>query len=101
MEFSPTSTPGKWSVGLAILSVLLFVFMMILVSLGQEGGDKFTDNLLLSIPGIASGGAVVLAGLTGLFALIRLRERAITVFASTLIGLIALVFIVGEFVSPH
>lgn len=48
---------------------------------------------------------ILLAGLgaffTGLFAIIKSKERAILVFLTTAIGGLAVLFVISEFLFPH
>ena len=61
----------------------------------------FFDNPLISIPMFCAGISVILAFFIGLIAIIKHKERAILVFLITLFGFLALIFILGEFLSPH
>jgi hypothetical protein len=95
----PKSHLGWWSVGLAILSLifmspifgvlrLMSVARQISISPGQIKGIAF------AILGIA-------AFVTGLIGIIRNKERSILVFLAMLMGLCALIFVLGEVLFPH
>ena len=81
----PTTQLGKWAVGLAGASVvLLFGWSLV----GRLGG----------VPGLAFGLA---GGVLALVAILRRRERALTVFAVLLPLLTVLVFLLAELIIPH
>ena len=97
----PKSTLGRWSVGLTISLILFFVLFQLLVASGQRGGEKFFDNLALTIPILTAGICGVSAFITGIMAIIKSKERSVLVFLTTTIGFFVLVFWLGEFVLPH
>jgi Na+/melibiose symporter-like transporter len=103
----PYTKPGKWSIGLIVAMLLLFIV-----------GTSFTNTLYRSVPaggtilkdiaarpalaltmltGMAAG---VLAFVAGLVAIVGQKERSFWVFISTLIGALLLFFLAGEFISP-
>lgn len=97
----PKSFLGKLSVILIIAFLFLFIIFQLLVFTGQKGGETFFDNLLLTTPIFLAGVCAITAFFTGIISLIKKRERAILVYISTLIGLLVLWFILGEFLYPH
>jgi hypothetical protein len=103
----PKTTLGKWSLGLIIGMPILFVI-----------GSSFSNTLYGSVPagnsiladiadrpalaltmlaGMATG---VSAFITGLIAIIKLKERSILVYVATIVGAALIVFLIGEFSSP-
>ena len=103
----PMTALGKWSVGLIVAMPILFVV-----------GASFTDSLYPAAPAgnsiledivarpalaltmLAGMTAGILAFITGLVAIIK-KERAILVYIACIIGTLLLVFLAGEFISPH
>jgi hypothetical protein len=104
----PATTLGKWSLGLIVAMPQLFII-----------GTSFTDTLYQSVPaggtiladiaarpalaltmltGMAAG---VSAFITGVLAVIRLKEYALLVYASTLIGALLILFLASEILFPH
>ena len=104
----PKTQWGKWSVGLIIIMPLLFII-----------GSSFTNSIYKSVP---AGGTILadiavrpalaltmlagmLAGIlsfvTGLWAIIRKKERAIPVYISSLIGALLILFLIAEILFPH
>jgi hypothetical protein len=104
----PLTKLGKWSVGLIVAMPLLFII-----------GTSFTDTLYQSVPAggtiladiaarpalaltmLAGMAAGVSAFIIGILAILRLKEYALLVYASTLIGALLIVFLAGEIFYPH
>lgn len=104
----PKTTLGKWSTGLIVAMPLLFLI-----------GASLTNSLYKSIPAgesiwadisarpalalnmLAGMAAGILALITGLLAIIKQKENALLVYASTVIGALLLLFLAGEILSPH
>ncbi len=97
----PKTPLGKWSTGLIIAFFLFFAVFLILIALGQRGGDTYFSNLALTIPSLLAGVSGVFAFLTGFIGVIRSRERSILVFLAMLIGLFVLLFCLVEVIFPH
>lgn len=87
---------GRWSVGLGIAFILLQVLSGILTGVGGVG-----PGLIGPMIGVAFGVSGIAALVTGLISVIRSKERSILVFLAILAGLFCLIFILGEFLSPH
>jgi len=104
----PDTRLGKWSIGLIVAMPILFFI-----------GTSFTNTLYASVPagnsipgdivarpalaltmlaGMASG---ILAFVTGFAGLVSKKEHSFFVYVSTVIGMLLLIFIAGEFISPH
>lgn len=104
----PGTKPGKWSVWLILTMFLLFFIGSSLTNTLYESVPS-GDTILLDIsrrPALAlSMLAGMLAGvaafITGLLAFLKKKERALLVYASSLIGALLLIFLVGEFIFPH
>jgi len=98
----PPHTPlGRRSVGFTTGSVLLFGVFFLLIASGQKGGDSFFSNLWLSGTILPAAGLALAGGAVGAVAVVRDRERSMSVFAAVLLGLVVLMFILGELVFPH
>lgn len=98
----PKTRLGKWSVGLVVVFfVLLGIGQIIVRFQGSREDQTFLSNPLLSIPMLGSGAAAILAFFTGIVAIIKNKERSILVFLSTLLGLLVLIFVLGEILFPH
>jgi hypothetical protein len=99
--FIPKSRLGRHS----IIAIVLFVVFFILgrsihVTRGPFENPSFFNDPISATLTIIAGLCGVFALFSGLWAIIRNRERAIPVIASTLIGLFVLLFWVGEVLSP-
>jgi len=108
LKITPKTTLGKWSVGLIIAMPFLFII-----------GTSFTKSLYKSIPAgetiladivarpalaltmLAGMGAGVSAFITGLLAVSRKKEEALLTYASTTIGALLMLFLIGEIIFPH
>ena len=101
ISLKPRTITGKWSSGLIIAFFLFFAVFLILVALGQRGGDTFFSNLALTIPMLLAGVSGVSALVTGIIGIVKSRERSVLVFLATAIGLFVLVFTLGEILFPH
>lgn len=105
---TPKTTLGQWSFGLIVTLPMLFIL-----------GSSFTNSLYTSIPAgeniledIAARPALafsmlagVVAGIsafiTGLLAILKLKEKALLVYVSTTIGALLILFMAGELLFPH
>jgi hypothetical protein len=104
----PHTNSGKWSLGLIIAMPILFII-----------GTSLTNTLYQSVP---AGGTILrdiaarpalaltmltgmlagaLACITGFVAILKQKERSFLVFISTAIGTLLIIFLAGEFLSPH
>lgn len=102
MNSLPKTKLGRWTLWLIIIFVLLLATGMFVVTfLGQTGGKTIFDNPLISVPMLGAGAAAITALLIGAVAIIKEKERSAFVFIATLIGLLVLIFILGEFLFPH
>jgi hypothetical protein len=95
----PITRLGRWSVGLAATFLALFiinstVFMPSTVLIPWR-------EVILPFYGIAMLSCGLAAGIVGLIAVIRQRERSWLVWLTMLPGLFVLFFILGEFLVPH
>lgn len=97
----PKTHLGKWSTGLIIAFLLLFIVFRLLVMSGQRGGATFFSNPALAITGLLMGTSGILSFFTGIIGIIKNKERSVLVFLATIIGLFILIFVLGEFLSPH
>lgn len=93
----PHSKPGRWSVGLAVLfMILLFLFTSVTMPITPEGAKPqpaFFPNLGCFTVILGLG-----AGITGLIAIIRKRERSLPVWLSLLPGVFSLVLLISDLI---
>ena len=108
LSFIPKTTLGKWSLGLAAAMPVLFFIGMSFTTLlykSVPAGDTILKDIavrpglaLTMLAGMVSG---ISAFVSGLIAIIRQKERALLVYVATLIGALLIIFLLGEFLSPH
>ena len=92
----PKTSLGKWSVGMAVVFILLSVLSGVLVGLGGVGPGPIGPMV-----GAAFGISGIAALVTGLISILKSKERSILVFLAVAVGLFVLVFFLGEFLYPH
>jgi hypothetical protein len=104
----PSSTVGKWSVGLIIAMPLLFItgssFTDTIYNGVPAGGTIPTDIVArpaLALTMLAGMAAGISAFITGLLAINRKKDNAVLVFISSIIGALLLLFIAAELLFPH
>jgi hypothetical protein len=104
----PKTALGKWSVGLIVATALsLFVGASLTNVLYQSvpAGNSIMEDIArrpaLALAMLAGMAAGISACVTGLYAVIRRKERSILVYAATIIGALLLVFLIGELLFPH
>lgn len=83
------------------LAALAMVLSMVAVAAGQRGGDTLSDSWVLSSLGLVMAASAVGALISGVYVISREHERAVAVLMTSLLGLLAVVFLVGEFAVPH
>jgi hypothetical protein len=104
----PKTNIGKWSVGLIIAMFILLFFGSSLtnslyesVSSGSTIFEDIVSRPVLAISMLVGFGAGISAFATGLIGIIKLKERSILVYISTIIGALLIVFLIMEFLFPH
>jgi hypothetical protein len=104
----PITTLGKWSVGLIVAMPLLFIIGSSLTNSIYKsvpaGGTIFADiaaRPALALTMLAGMAAGISAFITGLLELLRQKDRALLVYASSIIGALLMLFLAGEILFPH
>jgi cytochrome bd-type quinol oxidase subunit 2 len=77
------------------------MIFQVLVITGQQGGDTFADNLLLSIPVLLAGIAAISASIVGILSILKSKERSILTLLITMFGFLVIIFIAGEILFPQ
>ncbi len=95
LNSTPTTRPGRWSVRLGFAFALLFAVnipfnIYVIQPLHASNQVSYITFILIML---ACG---ILAGILGLIATIRHHERSWSVWASTAIGLFALLIFLNE-----
>ena len=104
----PKTNLGKWSFWLIVaMPILILIGSSLTNSLYESvpSGDTILEDIanrpvlaLSMLAGLASG---VGAFITGLVAILKQKERAILVYAASVIGAGTLIFLIVEFSFPH
>ena len=108
LKIAPKTMLGKWSVGLIVTMPFLFFigtsFTNSLYKLIPAGETILADIVArpaLALTMLSSMGAGISAFITGLLALSTRREKALLTYASTSIGALLILFLIGEIIFPH
>ena len=96
----PTTTLGKWSIGLVIAALLCFAVFIVEIVLGFRGGDTWTWDWP-TVPVLLAGVFVISALVTGVIGIVKSKERSVLVILATAIGLFFVLLVLGEFLFPH
>ena len=106
--FLPKMRLGKWSVGLIFLMPGLFYLGMWLANnwydsmpAGETILSDFDQRPLLVLTMLSGMAAGIMASVMGLVAVIKQKERALLVYGSTLLGMLLILFLIGEVLFPH
>jgi len=106
IRFRPITRYGRWSVKFSGAFLGLYLLSVILVGLTiRHEGDVVSLDPAFRPFIMGAGISALLCGLsafgTGLFSIIKEKERSIFVFLSVFIGTLALIFVLGEILIPH
>lgn len=95
----PRTRLGRWAVALAaVFAILFFINSFVFMPMTVEGTWR---QVVFPFYGIAMLLCGLAAGIVGLIAVIRRRERSWLVWLSLLPGLLVLTLVLGEFLAPH
>jgi hypothetical protein len=104
----PKTKLGKWSLGLiAAMPVLFFIGTSFTNSLYKSvsAGSTILEDIIrrpaLALTMLAGMLAGILAFIVGLTTIIKQKERALLVYVATLIGMLLILFLIGEVLFPH
>ena len=95
----PKTNLGRWSAGTLIAFLGVFGLQLLLVASGHRDGEPYFSNPYLAVNGILAGLSALGTFFTGVFAIWKQGERSASVYIATFIGLLVLVFVVGELLS--
>ncbi|MFC1640719.1 hypothetical protein ACFL2D_01570 [Patescibacteria group bacterium] len=80
---------------------MLFVDVYESVAAGDTIFSDIGSRPGVAVPMLAGFASGIVAFILGLIAIVKKEERAILVFASTIIGALLIVFLAAEVVLPH
>ncbi len=99
--FVPSSVLGRWSALAGVVFLAFIGLFALLVAAGQRGGEKFFDNLWLTVPMLIAYFSAVGAFVLGAVAIATAGERSLIVIVATIVGLLFTVFGILEIAFPH
>lgn len=101
-NFCPKTRLSKWSLAFVIaLIVFTIIFFIIIKLFDQKGGETFFSNLYLAIPLLIAGISGCFAFLTGIVSIIKSKARSVSVYITTLLGFLVLLYGLMEIIFPH
>lgn len=97
---------GRWSVWLITIFFALFILVQIVAAIGRAQGAFEPERSLfyaIALPAIIipAGLSGIAAFIIGLISIIKFKERSWLVYLSCFVGLLVLLFVLGEFLFPH
>ena len=108
MFLIPKTISGKWSLGLIVAMPILFFIgtsftntLYKSVSAGSTILKDIVGRPALALTMLAGMAAGISAFIVGLIAIIRQKERALLAYVATLIGMLLILFLIGEILFPH
>ena len=116
--FIPKTKIGKISFLLVILGFFVIIILNIIAGLMQTNDICDAEGLCQPSPGsleesqsfifltrvipsLLAMGCIIIAGITSIIAILKYHDRAILLFLSALLGLMGIIFALGEFLVPH
>ena len=96
---APHSRLGKWSAGLMILFVAMYLVNAVVLM--PTSGEAMWHRTIMPVYGVSMILCGITAGVTGTIAVIRQNERSWVVWLAILPGLFMLFLLIGEFIIPH
>lgn len=107
-KLMPKTILGRWSLGLIVaMPILFFVGASLTNSMyaSVPAGNSILEDIsgrpalaFTMLTGTISGVSAFITGLIGVW---KLGERSFLVYISTVFGALLLLFLLGEFTSPH
>ncbi|MFA6475323.1 MAG: hypothetical protein WCV88_03950 [Patescibacteria group bacterium] len=105
MKYTPKTATGKWSIGLIILTPILFYMGGLLSSTmysGVAAGNSISEDIanrpVLAYSMMAGMIAGIAACAFGLYAIVKQKETATLVYISTTAGALLMLFLIGELI---
>jgi hypothetical protein len=97
VKFLPKSTLGKWTTGLTVLGLFLLAFMIVFAEIFEiiNLDSVITASALLAIA------VLVTPCVTGTIAIVKKKDRSISVFLSAAIGFFTVAFLIAARFIPE
>lgn len=97
----PSTRLGWWAVGLAVGFIVFFCVFQILVASGQRGGETFFSNPWLTLSILPAAALAIAGGVAAAGAIFWRRERSLFSIVALFLGILVVVFVLGEIIVPH
>ena len=113
--FIPKTKIGKISFWLVISGFILIIILNVISGLMQANDYCDENGVCYSnlpdgswiiiftriIPALLAMGCIIIAGITSFISIIKYKDYAILLFLSALLGIMGIIFVLGEFLVPH
>lgn len=86
---------------IALFFGLVFTLNGIAAWQGPRADETFFSNLAVSIPAVGAAIAAAVGFFIGVVSIWQQKERSVFVYLAVLIGLLVLIFVLGEILTPH
>lgn len=86
--FLPSSRMGKWSAGLILGALAVFLLLVLFGELLNVLPEE-----LISVSTMLAIAAAIMAAISGLSALVRFKDRSVLVYAAVILGLAVIVLV--------
>lgn len=108
IDLMPKTILGKWSLGLIVTMPVLFIIGMSFTNLLYESmsaGNTILEDIskrpALALTMLAAFISGISAFIIGLIAVLRQKERSLSVYVAIIIGALLILFIMNEILFPH
>ena len=91
--FYPKTKFGKVSFWI-VLVCFVGIYLQYWMAMATESSSPPIFGILLMI-------GLVICGITSIVSIIKYKDRAISLFLSSLVGILGILFLIGELVFPH
>ena len=107
MRIMPQSSTGKFAVAMIIMMPVLFVIGGMMASMydGEAAGQTILADIAarpgVAVPMILGFISGIEALVASILAIVRKKDHAFLVYVTLAIGVMLVVFLIGEFVTQH
>ncbi len=102
LRIMPSTQLAVWSLWLIVLFVAVLASVTLTTQIfNLQGGETFTDNLFVSKPMLVAMGVAICAFVIGVLSVARYKERSLIVAIPILLGLVVVIYLLGELVITN
>ena len=97
VKFLPKSTLGKWTTGLTLSGLFLLAFMIVFA----EIFEIINLDTVITVSAILAIVMLITPCVTGTIAIVKKKDRSVTVFLSAAIGFFTVAFLIAARFIPE